>query len=241
MQKLAIFDIDGTLFHWQLYHELVFKLKDLGYFSKEDSHELDSALMSWQSKKTHWFDYEMKVIYAFEKYLSQIEPEKLREVAKIIVEHSGHRIYRYTFNLLQKFQKEGYFTLAISASQQVVAEAFARKYGFDDCIGAEYATENNHYTGEKIRVVHGRKDKIIHEFLQSHPELTLAGSVAVGDSGGDISMLELVDQPVAFNPSEELLDVALKKGWKVVIERKNIAYSLQNHGDQTILNQTDAL
>jgi FMN phosphatase YigB (HAD superfamily) len=32
-KKLAIFDIDGTLFRWQLYHELIYRLKDQGYFS----------------------------------------------------------------------------------------------------------------------------------------------------------------------------------------------------------------
>ena len=54
-------------------------------------------------------------------------------------------------------------------------------------------------------------------------------------------MLELVDQPVAFNPSEELLEVALERRWKVVIERKNIAYTLLKQGGQTILAQTEAL
>ena len=51
MKKLAVFDIDGTLFRWQLYHELVFRLKDLGYFNSDDAHELEAALTSWQSKK----------------------------------------------------------------------------------------------------------------------------------------------------------------------------------------------
>ncbi len=46
MKKLAVFDIDGTLFRWQLYHELVFRLKDLGYFNSDDAHELEAALTS---------------------------------------------------------------------------------------------------------------------------------------------------------------------------------------------------
>ncbi len=217
----------------------MFRLKDLGYFNSDDAHELEAALTSWQSKKASWFEYEMKVVGTFEKYLSQIEPEKMQEVAKIIVAESGHKIYHYTLNLLQKLQKDGYYTLAISASQQEIAEEFAKKYKFDDCLGAAFDVKNGHYH-KPSRVIFGRKHEIIKEYINDHPTLTLKDSVAVGDSGGDISMLELVENPIAFNPSGELLDLALKNGWKVVIERKNIAYTLQKQGDQTILAQTEA-
>lgn len=190
-------------------------------------------------KKASWFEYEMKVIAAFEKYLSQIEPDTLQELAQTVVNQSGHKIYNYTLTLLKKLQAQGYYTLALSASQQVIAEAFARKYDFDDCIGADYATDGASFTGEKSRIVHDRKGKIIREYTSSHPELSLDGSVAVGDSGGDIGMLELVENPIAFNPSEELLKVAIEKGWKIVIERKNIAYTMESNDGSTILAQTD--
>ena len=48
------------------------------------------------------------------------------------------------------------------------------------------------------------------------------GSIAVGDSEGDIEMLEAVESPIAFNPSKKLFHHAQTHGWKVVIERKNM-------------------
>ncbi len=241
MKKLAIFDIDGTLFRWQLYHELVFRLKDLGYFNEADALDLDTALKSWQSKQVSWHDYEMTVINTYTKYLSRIQPADLRTIAKDIVTQSGHKIYNYTLDLLQRLQKQGYYTLALSGSQQEIAEEFAKQYGFDDAIGATFHEVNGRFANQPKRIVHGKKDTIITKYLSSHPELTLEASIAVGDSGGDISMLELVDQPIAFNPAEELLDVALKNNWHIVIERKNIAYTLQKETDgHVILAQTNS-
>jgi phosphoserine phosphatase len=45
-------------------------------------------------------------------------------------------------------------------------------------------------------------------------------------------MLEMVENPIAFNPDESLLKIAEKAGWLIIIERKNIAYKLEKgqHG-----------
>lgn len=45
------------------------------------------------------------------------------------------------------------------------------------------------------------------------------GSIAVGDSENDIGMLEQVVYPFCINPSPELLEVAEKRGWKVVTDK----------------------
>jgi phosphoserine phosphatase len=60
-------------------------------------------------------------------------------------------------------------------------------------------------------------------------------SVAVGDSEGDITMLEAVSKPIAFNPTQALFDHAKTKGWEIVIERKNVIYRLENRDGSYIL------
>lgn len=39
-------------------------------------------------------------------------------------------------------------------------------------------------------------------------------------------MLEIVEEAIAFNPSEKLFWHATRKGWKIVVERKNHVYEL---------------
>ena len=239
MKKVAVFDIDGTLFRWQLYHELVFELKSLGHFSTDETQGLDDAFVLWQGRRISWHDYEAKVIHAIEANIVRIAPEALESAARSVVERSGHKIYNYTAKLLHSLQADGYFTIAISASQQEIAEQFAARYGFDECIAALWERQDGRYTGRKAREIFGRKDAIVREYIAEHPELTLEDCVAVGDSDGDISLLQLASTAIAFNPSAELLDQAVEHGWQVVIERKNIAYTLGPHDGSYILETTD--
>lgn len=240
MKKLAIFDLDGTLFRWQLYHELVFELKNRGVFSEETASKLDTALVDWQAKKRSWREYEREVIDALELHLAILEVEMFDDVAQTIVQRSGHKIYNYTKKLLDRLKHDGYYLLAISGSQQEIAEAFAKQYGFDDCIGALYERKDGGFTGQIIRRVPGRKHDIIAEFLADNPDITLDKSVAIGDSEGDISMLDMVERPIAFNPSAQLLDMAFEKNWEIVIERKSLAYTLKKGPDGShVLAHTD--
>ena len=65
--------------------------------------------------------------------------------------------------------------------------------------------------------------------------LTLKDSYAVGDSNGDSGMLSMVDHPIAFNPTHELLEKALQHDWKVVVERKSTSYELEKDRDGHIV------
>jgi phosphoserine phosphatase len=48
-------------------------------------------------------------------------------------------------------------------------------------------------------------------------------------------MLEYVEHPIAFNPEIRLFNEARNKGWKIVVERKNVVYELEaNHGSYVL-------
>lgn len=74
-------------------------------------------------------------------------------------------------------------------------------------------------------ISHTNKDLILKKLIEEH-DLALGGSVAVGDSNGDVGMLHLVEKPIAFNPTAELYDHAAKHKWTIVLERKNMMYEL---------------
>lgn len=234
-QRIAFFDLDGTLFRWQLFHELVFELKNLGALDADTAKELDSSLIKWQGKKASWSEYETVLIKGLEKHLVGMSVETFEAAAKNVVSRSGHKIYNYTKHLADKLKADGYFLLAITGSYQEIAEPFAKQYGFDDCIGALLPREGGLFTApDSIRVVYGQKANRINEYIEGKA-FTLNGSVAIGDSGGDIDMLRLADRAVAFNPSQELLDIATEEGWDIVIERKNIAYTLEKGSDGSFI------
>lgn len=231
MKKIAVFDLDGTLFRWQLFHELVFELGRMEVLDTATVEELEQALIEWQTKRRSWHDYEMTIVRAIESNVATITPQTFESAAQAVVGRSGQKIYNYTKNLVDELKLKDYYLLAISGSQQEVAEPFAKLYGFDDCLGALYERKNGKFTGKNLRMVPGKKHEILKNYLSNRPDLTLSDSVAVGDSGGDISMLHMAANPIAFNPSDELLDEAAKHSWPIVIERKNIAYRLEKGSD----------
>ena len=239
-RPIAAFDLDGTLFRWQLFHELVFELKDQGLFDETTKHDIEQALNKWQGKEFNWQTYETILLKGLKKHIPGMAVNAFESAAHKVVDRSGHKIYNYTRTLVDSLKDQGYFLLAVTGSYQEIAEPFAKRYGFDDCIGAILDRKDGVFTAnEATRIVYGQKAERINEFIADKP-LTLEGSIAVGDSGGDISMLELVSQPIAFNPSEDLLDIAIERGWKVVIERKSIAYTLTKGNDgRIVLEKTD--
>ncbi len=237
-QKFAVFDIDGTLFRWQLFHELVFELKDQRLFDAETSIALDKAFIDWRGLKSSWSDYESQVVSAIVNHITQIEPAELERAARRVVAKPGHKVYAYTAQLAKDLKGKGYFLLALSGSQQEIAEIFAKKHGFDACIGMVHERDaSGKFTGNYERFVVDRKANIAKEFIEEN-NLTYTDSYAVGDSAGDIDMLQLVENPIAFNPSQELFDAATTHGWPIVIERKNIAYRLEKGSDGYTLAET---
>lgn len=74
------------------------------------------------------------------------------------------------------------------------------------------------------------KNKAIDELVEKY-NLDLNQSYAYGDTNGDINMLRRVGNPIAINPTKELLlhinqDETLAKTTKIIVERKDIIYSL---------------
>lgn len=240
MTKLGIFDLDGTLFRWQLFHELVFELNRRGVFDEETAHQLDTSLLEWQAKHLPWNEYEMTIVRALRKNLPSISPSLFDKAAASVVRQSGHKIYNYTKHLAEKLKKEGYFLLAVTGSHQEIADPFAKLYGFDDCIGVLLERKDGKFTGEMSREVYSQKAALIEAYVDEQG-LTLDGSVAIGDSHGDIPMLNMAARAIAFNPSKELYDEAIMRGWDIVIERKNNAYTLRKGSDGAyLLAQTDS-
>jgi HAD superfamily hydrolase (TIGR01490 family) len=227
MKKFAVFDIDGTLIRWQLYHALVNSLTKNGYLDESLYPAIHEARMVWKNRayKEAFRDYEMELVKLYDQGLTSLKITDYQKVVDEVFDEYKDQVYTYTRDLIARLKKEGYLLFAISGSQVEIIEKIADYYGFDDFSAASYPTKNGRFTGEKIHHI-GRKHKVLESLVNKHGAI-LADSVAVGDSSGDTSMLEMVERPIAFNPEASLFKTAKAKGWKVVVERKNMYYELE--------------
>ncbi len=237
MNKFAVFDIDGTLFRWQLFHELVMQLTIADVFPKNTFSEIDTAWNKWRGGEMSFHDYEGLVVKTLVHYLPLIPVPVYQAACDKVVEQSGHKVHFYPRKLIKDLKNDGYKIIAISGSQQEILESFCSNYGFDIVVGVVYEQKDGHFTGNVERPTIGKKADILQKLIKEH-NLTTKDSFAIGDSDGDIPLLACVENPIAFDPSEGLFKHAKKSNWKIVIERKNIAYEFAQKNDELVLDDT---
>jgi HAD superfamily hydrolase (TIGR01490 family) len=226
-KKVAIFDIDGTIFRSSLLIELTEKMLDDGIISSGVREVYAHAYENWANRKDSYEKYIKGVIDAFEGNIKGIKYSDMEKAARQVIYYHKHRVYRYTRDLAKELKKKGYYLLAISKSPKNMVEEFCKNLGFDKTYGIMYEIDEKRLlTGKTLHVdLIFDKAKILKRAVEKE-NLTLKGSVGVGDSESDVAFLELVDRPICFNPNSLLFEKAKRNGWEVVIERKNIAYKV---------------
>ena len=224
-KRFAAFDIDGTIFRWQLYHELFDAFINEGIISTDRAAPVVKARNTWRERKGEYLVYEHELIHAMQEAIVGIDEVRFNRISDEILKSKGHQTYRYTLDLLKTLKAQGYTIIAISGSHQQLVDRFATLHGITISVGRNHTIKNGKLTSIATEIF-GHKDKILNEIVQEY-ELDWKGSYAVGDSGSDTAMLKLVDNPIAFNPDKTLQAEAMERGWPIVIERKSIAYRLE--------------
>lgn len=238
-RPFAVFDIDGTLIRWQLYHAVADELNKAGLIDERLFSRIRGARMQWK-RRTHdeaYKAYELELITGTADMLRNITPQELEAAAQRVFDEYKDQTYIYTRQLINELKAKDHILLAISGSPHEVVTHIAAYYGFDDFVAAQFVRENNHFTGENITPIFDKKAALA-SLVEKHG-LEYNDSLAIGDSYSDIALLNEVEDPIAFNPEGKLFEHAKKQGWKIVVERKNMIYELEPKNGQYILAQTD--
>jgi len=225
MKKVAIFDIDGTIFRSSLLIEITEALIQEGIFPKTVKDIYIKAYENWANRKGSYDKYINAVIHAFGQSIKGMcYNDFVRVTKKVMVSHQK-RVYRYTRELVKDLKKKKYYLLAISGSPKTVVDEFCKKWGFDKTYGRIYELDKSgKFTG---KILHedliDDKARVLERAIEKEG-LTLSGSVGVGDSEIDIAFLKMVEKPICFNPNSKLYRHAKSAKWKIVVERKDMVY-----------------
>ena len=233
-QKIAVFDIDGTIFRSSLIIEVFNALIDAGVFPHEARDVVERSFVRWLDRKGHYNDYLMKLVHTYYEYLPGTKSVLVDAVIEGVIDRQKDRVYRYTRDLIAALRKKRYLLIAISNSQHAMVEAFAHTQGFDAAIGRTLEMKDGAYTGRQMYngrpfpiASHLDKVEILKHYLDAEDiRADLARSYAVGDSEGDIPLLESVGHPIAFNPSLPLARTAKRRSWSMIVERKDVIYRI---------------
>lgn len=236
-RPFAVFDIDGTLIRWQLYHSVADTLARLGHMDPKLHRRIKDARMIWKRRSGGFADYERELIAVYDETITGLSREQLEAAAQAVFDEYKDQTYTYTRDLIAELKTKGHILFAVSGSQREIVSKIAGYYGFEDFAASIYEFAGGHFTGQK-QVVAWDKKKALEELIDKY-NAAYEGSLAIGDSHSDIALLECAETPIAFNPDKSLFEQARRAGWKVVIERKDMVYELEPEGERYELVKTN--
>ncbi len=225
MKPIAIFDIDGTIFRSSLTIELFKHLVREKIFDSKYIRRVMQSEKKLLNRQGHYDDFVHDVVEAYKAAIVGQKKDKIVAASRKVISEQKFRTYRYTKKLLEEIQKR-YSTIAISGSPLEVVVEYNKFLKFDKLYGWEFGIdEQGRYTDVVLHAPPRYKKELIVRYVQNH-NLSFKNSIGVGDTESDVGFLELVDKPIVFNPNTKLFNIARRKKWKVVIERKDIVLEM---------------
>lgn len=224
-QKLAIFDIDGTIFRKNLHFEVIDELVYMKIFPKSVRDELVNLYGHWLNHEGSYDDYRDRLVRLYEEHIAGCKQDDVEKAAKKVASFNARRIYIFTRDLIEELKKD-HIMLVISGSPVEIVKDYAEIFDFDAHYGSVYEIDKNgFYTGKTIFEPTKDKGAVVKQFV-AEQGIELKGSIGVGDTESDASFLDLVDTAIAFNPNSNLRTIAQEKDWRIVVEKKDIVYEL---------------
>ncbi len=226
-QKIAILDIDGTIFRKNLHFELINELAWLKIFPSAVRRELTEVYSGWLAHEGTYEDYRKAIVRIYSERIAGVTETAVREAARIVVPFHAKRTYLFSEALIDDLRAKNYHLLAISGSPIEIVEEYNRHYlHFDRVFGSIYTQDaEGKYTGVAEFEPSRNKGEVLQQYVYEH-DLTLDDSYGVGDTESDASFLRMVTHPIAFNPNQNLKALADKEGWRIVVEKKDVIYEM---------------
>lgn len=240
-RHFAVFDIDGTIARTSLLQQMIRVLVGYGRIDIGNAQNIETLLHDSRQRigDDSFGEYMNQAVdMLFSSLPRNLTLLEYDQIINAVVNTSINHTYVYTRQLIQSLKHSNYFLIAISGSELRAVSAYAKALGFDAWIGqVQYIDDGKKLTGE-VRSLGLTKDVILKSLIRKF-DLTLKDSLAVGDTSNDLPVLSMVEQPITFNPNQELFKHAREQGWMVVLERKDMVYGLIKENGQYVLSQVN--
>jgi HAD superfamily hydrolase (TIGR01490 family) len=220
--QAAFFDVDGTLTKVRVWMGL------MEYFRTRGERRYNRGLF-WVYHIPLYISYRLGLIpqTGFRKPWAKHLPWIFRgytvaDAQKIwdwvVKDFLGRQWREDSLTLVENHLSAGDQVILVSASPKPILERIADEIGVSHVIGTEPEVRNGRYTGG----IHGpvciaeNKAKMALRYLEDKGiEVELRECYAYADSPGDSHLLEMVGNPVATHPDDELRIMATDRGWKI--------------------------
>jgi len=229
----AFFDIDGTIYREGLISEMFKKMIRYELIGKNKWYnEVEPDFIKWDKRVGDYDAYLQKMVDIYTETVKGTDSFHITYIAKQVIEQKGERVYTYARERIKWHKVKGHILIAISGSPSELVYEMSKKYEMDDYRGTVYKVNaKGIYNGDIIPMWDSQsKSDAVLELAEKY-QIDLNNSYAYGDTNGDFSMLKRVGNPVAINPTRELIthilnDEQLKAKISIIVERKDVTYQM---------------
>ncbi|KKP96242.1 MAG: Haloacid dehalogenase, IB family protein [Candidatus Moranbacteria bacterium GW2011_GWE1_36_7] len=138
-QKIAIFDIDGTIFRKNLQFELINELSWMNIFPRKVRDQIVTLYTNWLEHKGTYEQYRAGLVELYEKYIRGCKLCDVQRASKMVVEFHQDRTYIFAEDVIKKLRSENYHLIAISGSPVEIVKEYNKSHlKFDAVFGSVY-------------------------------------------------------------------------------------------------------
>lgn len=240
-RPLAVFDLDGTLYRWSFYLEFI---EQLARFQRVSPAHFVASQAHQRAAKAHGSEetYLSKYVHDWEeKAISGLSEGEVVSAMREVLRTQKNRSYLFSNELFAILREANYEIIAMSGSPSQMVEVLCREWKFDAWYGTEYVMDDRKLFARDqsmTKRVDQMKGSMLRKFFDEGT-YQREGSIAIGDTLEDWSMLELVEYPIAFNPEQGCVLKARQTGIPIVWERKDVILAYQT-SPQDLTKSDDA-
>jgi len=212
---LAIFDLDNTLLSgdsdhlWGVYlteNNIV----DASYYEKENDR--------------FYREYKDGTLDIMEFLTFSLKPLSQHSIKQLDLWHEDFLkqkiiplISSKTKALIKKHKDQGDTLLVITATNHFVTAPIVKYLGIEHIIATNPEIINGAYTGAVNGIPSFKEGKIerLNAWL-SEEKINMDSACFYSDSINDLSLLELVEHPIAVDPDEKLEEIAKRRNWPIL-------------------------
>lgn len=214
--KVAVLDIDGTLYPGALGIPLLQALTADGISDKSKSEDIFKVLNKYRLNE---IDFQTMATSAYTLYaeaIAGISQTVMQRIARQVWQQERSKLFPFVPKLIDILKSQGYSVVLISGSPNEIVCCLAEEFGILKYQGSIFATHQGKYSGKVILLsgTVGKKYSILLEMVKDW-RVNLEVSFAMGDSITDTVLLERVGKPLVFEPHPSLMLFAQEKGWLV--------------------------
>ncbi len=218
--RVAIFDFDGTLYPQETYTLMMNYLKEHPVHSSKYKKFYKALMKPYLAYKMKLYPEGKMKAKSMQIYLNALKDLSQEELEAYFIEMSNGMSKDLNQTVVERLKKhliDGDHVLVVSGAFTTMLNEVTKEYAVHQVIGTEIPYSNGSLdTANEIFHIQGiRKNMMIDQALDGY-DIDWENSTAYGDSISDISVLELVGNPVAVRPENRLRTIAEDRKWEIL-------------------------